>query len=114
MSGDDPRNEQRPQDDATPEDLSIDGLGCGDDPCPPPIDFVTFVTSLSAAALYHLGVMPDPDTNQKILNVPMARQTIDLIQMLREKTMGNLTASEQALVDGVLYDLKTRFIRVVG
>lgn len=114
MSADDPRNEQNAQGAAEPDDLSIEGLGCGEDPCPPPIDFATFITSLSAAALYHLGVMPDPDTNRKVLNVPMARQTIDLIQMLREKTMGNLTTSEQGLVDGVLYDLKTRFIRVVG
>jgi len=97
-----------------PDDLSIEDLGCGDDPCPPPIDFNTFVTSLSAGALFHMGVMPDPDTNRPMINIAMARQTIDLVAMLREKTLGNLRDDEQRHLDNVLYDLKIRFIRLVG
>jgi len=97
-----------------PDDVSLSNVGCGDEPCPPPIDFVTFITSLSAAALLHMGVMPDPDTNQPNPNLPLARQTIDLVQMLREKTLGNLTDEEQHLIDGILYDLKMRYVKAAG
>jgi hypothetical protein len=97
-----------------PDSVSILGLGCGDDPCPPPIDFMTFVTSLSASAAFHLGLMPDPDTNVTNLNIPLARQTIDILQMLREKTLGNLNPDEQHQFDVILYDLKMRFIQRVG
>ena len=97
-----------------PESVSIEDLGCGDEPCPPPIDFMTFVTSLSVSALLHLGVMPDPDSNVPSVNIPLARQTIDLVEMLREKTLGNLNDDEQQHIDGILYDLKLRFIQKVG
>lgn len=97
-----------------PDSVSIQNLGCGDEPCPPPIDFVTFITSLSVSALLHLGVMPDPDTNLPSVNIPLARQTIDMLEMLREKTLGNLHEDEQRHIDNVLYDLKLRFIQKVG
>jgi hypothetical protein len=97
-----------------PDALSIHDLGCGDAPCPPPIDFMTFVTSLSVSALLHLGIMPDPESNLPSVNIPLARQTIDLVEMLREKTLGNLNEDEQQHIDGVLYDLKIRFIQKVG
>lgn len=97
-----------------PDTLSIHDLGCGDDPCAPPIDFMTFVTSLSVSALLYLGVMPDPESNLPSVNIPLARQTIDLVEMLREKTLGNLNEDEQQHLDGVLYDLKIRFIQKVG
>ena len=97
-----------------PAAVSIQDLGCGEEPCPPPIDFMTFVTSLSVSALLHLGVMPDPETNLPSVNIPLARQTIDLVEMLREKTLGNLNDDEQQHIDGILYDLKLRFIQKVG
>lgn len=97
-----------------PDSVSIQNLGCGDEPCPPPIDFMTFVTSLSVSALLHLGVMPDPESNQPTVNIPLARQTIDLVEMLREKTLGNLNEDEQQHLDAILYDLKLRFIQRVG
>jgi len=97
-----------------PDTLSLDALGCGDAPCPPPIDFLTFITSLSVSALLHLGVMPDPETNLPSVNIPLARQTIDLVEMLREKTLGNLNEDEQQHIDSILYDLKIRFIQKVG
>ena len=97
-----------------PDSVSIMGLGCGDDPCPPPIDFNTFVASLSASAAFHLGLMPDPETNVTNLNIPMARQTIDILQMIREKTLGNLNPDEQHHIDVILYDLKMRFLQKVG
>ena len=76
----------------------------------PEIDFGTFVISLSTSALYHLGAIPDPDTKQAVTNLPLAQQTIDILGMLRDKTRGNLTPDEVRLLDGLLYDLRIRFV----
>jgi len=44
----------------------------------------------------------------------MVRQTIDIIDMLKEKTKGNLTPEEENLIDNILYDLRMRYIREVN
>ena len=78
----------------------------------PGIDFATFVVSLSHSALLHLGQAPHPDTNAVEQNIPLARQTIDLLGVLEEKTKGNLTGDEERLLTQVLFDLRMRFIEV--
>ena len=78
----------------------------------PGIDFATFVVSLSHSALLHLGQAPHPETSQVEENLPLARQTIDLLGVLEEKTKGNLTGDEERLLTQVLFDLRMRFIEV--
>ena len=78
----------------------------------PSIDFATFVVSLSHSALLHLGEAPHPDTNQVEKNLLLARQTIDLLGLLEEKTRGNLSGDEERLLTQVLFDLRMRFIEV--
>jgi hypothetical protein len=78
----------------------------------PAIDFATFVLSLSHSALVHLGDAPDPSGGPARRDVPMAKQTIDLLAVLQEKTEGNLTGEEERLLDQVLYDLRMRFVEV--
>lgn len=75
-----------------------------------PIEFQTFVLSLSSSAMYHLGLIPNPDTNRPEKNLPLARQTIDILAMLRDKTQGNLNQDEQRMLDHLLYDLRVRFV----
>lgn len=78
-----------------------------------PIDFTTFVLSLSTSAFVQLGVTPDgKPTSEKSL--PMAKQTIDLIAMLEEKTKGNLTGEEERLLSEVLFDLRMRYVEARG
>lgn len=77
---------------------------------PPAMDFTTFVLSLGSSALVHLGDAPHPDTNQPEPNLPMAKQTIDMLSMLREKTKGNLDRDEASYLDALLYDLRMRFV----
>ena len=79
----------------------------------PPIDFSTFVLSLSTSALVHLGDVPGPD-GKADKNLPLARQTIDILAMLKEKTEGNLTAEESRTLDNLLYDLRLRYVKVAG
>jgi hypothetical protein len=78
----------------------------------PPVDFETFITSLSASALLHLGAMPLPDGSTQEVNLPMAKHTIDIIALLEEKTRGNLTDAEARTMNTILYDLRLRFIEV--
>jgi len=75
----------------------------------PTIDFATFVLSLSHSALLHLGDAPHPETNAVERNLPLARQTIELIGLLEEKTKGNLTGDEERLLVQVLNDLRERY-----
>jgi hypothetical protein len=79
---------------------------------PLPPDFASFIVSLSHAALFHLGQVPDPQTGQTSQDLPMARHTIDTIAMLKEKTSGNLNNEEQQLIDNVLTDLRLAFVRL--
>ena len=81
-----------------------------DDEALPSMDFSTFILSLSHSALVHLGEAPHPETGRVDAHAAMARQTIDLIGMLEEKTKGNLTGAEERLIAQVLYDLRMRFV----
>jgi len=78
----------------------------------PAIDFLTLVVSMSHSALLHLGDAPDPATGQREKNLPLARQTIDLLAMLQEKTRGNLSGEEERVLSQALYDLRMRFVEV--
>ncbi len=73
--------------------------------------FSTFILSLSTSALVHLGELPDPLSNTKEVNLQLAKQTISIIEMLKEKTEGNLTKEEESLIENVLYDVRLKFIR---
>jgi hypothetical protein len=76
----------------------------------PELTFSTFLLSLSTSVLVNLGELPDPLTNSRELNLPLAHQTINLIEMLKEKTRGNLTDPEERLLDDLLYDLRMKYI----
>ena len=76
----------------------------------PPIDFSTFILSMSQAVLLHLGELEDPETNQTIRNLPLAHQSIDMLGMLQEKTRGNLTEEEGKLLENLLYDLRMKYV----
>ncbi len=81
---------------------------------PPPfpeINFATFVASLNASVLLHLGAIEDPSSGTKDKNLPMAKQTIDILNMLQEKTAGNLSEEEENLLKNILYDLRIMYVK---
>ena len=79
----------------------------------PAMDFTTFVLSLSHSALVHLGDAPHPTSDgMSEVDLPMARQTIDLLALIQEKTHGNLTGAEEQMLTQALYDLRLRFVEV--
>ncbi|UCG07973.1 MAG: DUF1844 domain-containing protein [Desulfobacterales bacterium] len=77
----------------------------------PEINFPTFVASLNASALVHLGVIDDPATGMKSKNLPMAKQTIDILSLLQQKTEGNLTKEETDMLKNILYDLRITYVK---
>jgi hypothetical protein len=80
----------------------------------PEITFPSLLLSLSTSALIQLGEIQDPVSKQTVKNLPLAKQTIDLIGMLKEKTKGNLTSDEEKLMENILYDLKLMYVKAVS
>lgn len=80
----------------------------------PEVDFTNFIFSLSTSVLIQLGEIQDPFTQKSAKNLPLAKQTIDLIGMLKEKTKGNLTPEEERVIEYVLYDLRMRYVKAAG
>lgn len=76
----------------------------------PSIDFATFVMSLVHSAWMYLGQVPHPETNKTEVDLALAKQTIDLIGLLEEKTKGNLSGDEERLLHQVLYELRSKFV----
>ena len=74
------------------------------------LTFSTFVLSLSTSVLVSLGELPDPLKNEESLNLPLAKQTISLVEMLMDKTKGNLTEEEDKLIGNILYDLRMKYV----
>jgi hypothetical protein len=74
------------------------------------IGFANLVISLGTSAMVHMGIIENPHTKQKEKNLEMAKQEIELIEMLNKKTTGNLTEAEKKVIDQVLYELRLRFV----
>lgn len=77
---------------------------------PDQIDFSTLVFSIATGAFIHLGLAADPVTQKAEKNIPLARQNIDILEMLQKKTKGNLSPEETQLLDSVLTELRFRFV----
>ncbi len=76
----------------------------------PEVTFSSFILSLNTSALFHMGELPHPETGQKIVDIELAKHTIDTLTMLDDKTEGNLGGDEKELLTRVLYELKMRFV----
>ena len=80
----------------------------------PEVNFSYFLVSLSSSALFHLGEIADPQTGQKAKDLPLAKHSIDIIAMLKEKTKGNLTEEEDKALESILTDLRWRYVKAAG
>ena len=108
----DKRSSQISEDDATNIDTIEDQKNSSDEKEAESsqVDFPTFIMSLSSSAFYHLGDMPDPTTGKKELNLPAVQQTIDMLNMLKEKTKGNLKEDESKLLEQLIYELQVKYV----
>lgn len=74
------------------------------------IDFATLIMSFASAAMISLGEVPDPATGRVNRDLHLARQNIDIISLLQVKTKGNLSSEEEALIEGILYELRLGYV----
>lgn len=80
----------------------------------PKVTFSTFVLSMASSTLVHLGEVPNPETNTKQPNKILAKHSIDMLNMLQEKTVGNLDAQEKQMLDNMLFELKMKYVKIFG
>ena len=80
----------------------------------PEVTFTTLIMSLNSSALFHMGALQDPETGQTGNDFALAKHTISTLQLLKDKTKGNLIDKEEALLGHVLADLKLRYVKVKG
>ena len=107
------QNDQPAQSPPQSETISSSAAENREGEAAPEINFSTFVISLSTQALMHLGEIANPLNGKVETDVPVAKQMIDILGMLRDKTRGNLNASEDRLMEDILYDLRMRYVEAV-
>ena len=78
----------------------------------PPVSFTGLVSEFAIAASAYLGGMQDPETKETVLNLEMAKRMIDTIELLEEKTKGNLTQPEINFLSNTLYSLRMTYVRM--
>ena len=76
----------------------------------PQVTFSTFILSLASTALVQLGEVPNPETGHIEQNLALGKHTIDVLDMLRSKTRTCLDNEEQRLLDGILYELRMKYV----
>jgi len=74
------------------------------------VDFSGLILGFSSAALYYLGEAPIQGKEKPELNLPLAKQNIDIVELLKNKTQGNLSDDETRLVNQVLIDLRLKYV----
>lgn len=80
----------------------------------PPVDFISYLANLVETGRLYLEGIPNPETNEVVINLPLVKHIIDTIEMLEEKTKGNLTAPESNFLANTLYELRMGYVRVLS
>jgi len=102
------------------ESAAEKGCGCGGKKdaesahVMPKVTFSTFILSLSSTALVSLGEVPEPESGAFTENLPLAKHTIDILVMLKSKTERCLDPEEAQLLDGILYELRMKYVMKAG
>jgi hypothetical protein len=98
--------------DETPDNASADpydDVPGADDPA----SFVNFLSTLATNAAASLGAVPHPATGKRSIDLDTGKYWLDVLGMLREKTLGNLHSQESRLLDGLLADLRMQYVQLV-
>jgi Domain of unknown function (DUF1844) len=95
----------------TPNDRMPDDGTPGGPDFVPPLEFSSIIILLYFPALIQLGLVEDPATGERSENLVLAKRNIDLLDLLRDRTKGNLEDEEQKFLDGVLDQLKLAYLK---
>jgi hypothetical protein len=85
-----------------------------DAPKEAPLDFGAYIISLGTSAYVAMGNLEDPMTGEKSVDLPTARQLIEILKMLQTKTKGNLEPDEERLLGGLIYELRMAFVEAAS
>jgi hypothetical protein len=111
-SGAGPGPSEPPPSDATPNRDRAGGPQPNEIPAgAAPNDLGALFMMFASSALINLGAVPDPQTDERRLDLGQAQAAIDVLLMLRDKTRGNRSEQESRLLEDILYDLQMRFVR---
>jgi Domain of unknown function (DUF1844) len=88
------------------------GGGAGSRRPLPGADFQTLVSTMVTQAMYTLGMIPDPQTGQRVAMLDLARHHIDMLGVLEQKTEGNLSDDEKKLLATALYELRMQYVQL--
>lgn len=80
----------------------------------PEASFPSLILTLAAGALQYMGLVENPVTKGRDKDMKLAKHTIDTLTMLKKKTKGNLQEEEKRLLEELLYDLRTKYVRAKG
>ncbi len=106
------KKEQEKEDEKKAAALKEDKPGKKQESRPlPEVNFNSLIFSLSSSALLHTGEIADPQTGEKRKDLALAKHSIDIIAMLKDKTKGNLNNEEQQFIDSILTDLRLRYVK---
>jgi hypothetical protein len=109
MAGTKARKKDRPMtDDAKPKEGSVGPAG---EEFLPPLEFGSIVLLLYLPALIQLGLVEDPATGQVRENLGLAKRNIDLLDLLKDRTKGNLESEEAEFLEGVVDQLKLAYLK---
>lgn len=84
--------------------------GCCDSVPLPEVTFSTFIISLASSVLVGLGEVPDPASGNCERDMLLARHNIDVLEMLRQKTLGRLEPQESTLLESLLCELRLKYV----
>jgi hypothetical protein len=104
------RDETDSKPDESKKETAQEGAETDETPLPE-ITFTNLVLSISTSALIQLGEIEDPISKKASKNLPLAKQTIDLIGMLKDRTKGNVSQDEEKMMEHILYDLRIRYVK---
>jgi hypothetical protein len=79
----------------------------------PPLEFSSIIFPLYTQALIKLGLLEDPKSNQLATNLQYAKRLIDLLDLLRDRTKGNLEPDEENLLEAILSQLKLNYLKKI-
>lgn len=78
----------------------------------PPADFQTLISTMVTQAMFAMGMVPDPQTGQRVAIIDLAKHHIDMLGVLEEKTKGNLSEDESKLLTSALHELRMNFVQL--
>tara|TARA_B100001173_G_scaffold283893_1_gene269742 strand:- start:172 stop:450 length:279 start_codon:yes stop_codon:yes gene_type:complete len=77
------------------------------------MNFSNIILSYAVNATIHLGLSPDPSTGQISIDLNRAKDLIDILNVLKEKTENNLTEEEEKIMSETLSNLKSLYVNAL-